>query len=258
MSEATRSPPGDRVRIEVAVSALIAGLWLFAGLRVTAGHADPPTARRWFGVAGAVVVAELAYLRLSLDACRPESGATRRRSLGLANVVTLCRGGLFASVAGFLAVPSAGPLVWGPSVCYGAGVALDRLDGAVARTIGRTTALGERLDLAFDTLGFVVAPLVAVAWGRLPVWYLSLSAARYVFKAGVAWRRRRGRPVCDLPESRLRRPLAALQMCFLTVALAPVVPAGSLRAVAAVVLAPSLTVFARDYLAVSGRLRSTR
>jgi CDP-diacylglycerol--glycerol-3-phosphate 3-phosphatidyltransferase len=257
VSEATRSSPGDRVRIEVAVSVLIAALWLFAGLRVTAGYLDPRTAAVWFAVAGSVVAAELAYLRLSLDACRPESAVGPRRSLGLAHVVTLCRGGLFASVAGFLAVAPAGPLLWGPSLCYGVGVVLDRLDGAVARTIGRTTELGARLDLAFDTLGFVVAPLVAVAWGRLPVWYLSLSAARYVFKAGVAWRRRRGRPVSDLPPSRLRRPLAGLQMGFLTVALAPVVPPAPLRTVAAVVLAPSLVVFARDYLAVSGRLAGT-
>ncbi|MFW6002945.1 MAG: CDP-alcohol phosphatidyltransferase family protein, partial [Halanaeroarchaeum sp.] len=116
--------------------------------------------------------------------------------------------------------------------------------------------LGGKLDLAFDSLGFVVAPVVAVVWGRLPVWYLSLSVARYLFLAGEAWRRRRGRPVFDLPESRLRRPLAGFQMAFVTVALAPLVPAETLHTLAVIALPPSLLVFLRDYLVVSGRVGS--
>ncbi|QLG29489.1 CDP-alcohol phosphatidyltransferase family protein [Halorarum halophilum] len=213
------------------------------------------TALRWTTVSGMVVGFELGYLWTHLDAGRVERAGDRvRRSLGVANVVTLTRGGLYAVVAGFVVVPPHEPLLWVPAASYGAGAALDWFDGVVARELGRTTELGTRLDLAFDTLGFVVAPLVAVVWGRLPVWYLSLSAARYVFKAGVAWRRRRGHPVFALPESRVRRPLAAFQMVFITVALAPVLPAGVLRVAAAVALLPSLLVFLRDYLVVSGRL----
>jgi len=48
-------------------------------------------------------------------------------------------------------------LAWVPALCYGTGVALDKLDGIVARTVGRQTELGRRLDMAFDTFGFVVA-----------------------------------------------------------------------------------------------------
>ncbi|MFC6989401.1 CDP-alcohol phosphatidyltransferase family protein [Haloplanus sp. GCM10025708] len=134
------------------------------------------------------------------------------------------------------------------------GVALDAVDGATARTAGRRTELGERLDLAFDTLGFLVAPLVGVAWGRLPVWYLSISAARYLYRGGLAWRERRGRPVFDLSPSRVRRPLAALQMAFITAALLPLLPVRVVHPAAAVVAVPSLAVFARDYLTVTGRL----
>jgi len=175
-------------------------------------------------------------------------------TFGVANAVTMGRGGLFAAVAGFVAIEPAGRVAWLPAVCYGTGCVLDLADGAIARWRDRTTVLGAKLDMAVDTLGFLVAPVVAVVWGRLPVWYLSLSVARYLFKAGRGYRRARGRSVYDLPTSAVRRPLAGVQMAFISVALAPVLPGATVRALAVVVLAPSLAVFARDYLVVSGRL----
>ncbi len=219
---------------------------------------DRATAARWLAGATVPVGYALWVLRHGLAANHPPAdgaasdGAGRYPQLGLANGVTMTRGWLYAAVAGFLLVMPGPRVQWLPALGYGVGVTLDRLDGGLARTLGRPTALGARLDLAFDTLGFLVAPLVAVAWGQLPVWYLSLSAARYLFKLGCWWRRQRGLPVGALPTSRLRRPLAGLQMVFLAVALVPVVPAGVIRAVAPVVLAPSLAVFGRDYLVVAG------
>jgi len=181
-------------------------------------------------------------------------GSPYRHVFGVANSLTLLRGGLYAVVAGFVVVPATTALAWVPALCYGAGVVLDRLDGAVARTLGEETALGERLDMAVDTFGFVAAPLVAVLWGRLPVWYLAISAARYVYLAGIYWRRRRGRPIHDRPDSDLGKRLAGVQMVFITVALVPATPSGLVFAVAPAVLAPSLAVFVRDFCHVSGRL----
>ncbi|MEF8781020.1 MAG: CDP-alcohol phosphatidyltransferase family protein [Haloferacaceae archaeon] len=194
---------------------------------------------------------------LDLDSERAPWGAWRRL-FGVANALTLLRGALYAAVAGFVVVPPGTALAWVPAVAYGTGAALDKLDGTVARTVGRETALGRRLDMAFDTFGFVAAPLVAVLWGQLPVWYLSLSAARYVYRAGLAWRRRRDRPVFDLPDGELSRYLAGVQMAFLTLALAPVVPTGLVWTAAPFVLLPSLSVFARDFLIATGRLRRGR
>ncbi|ELZ26998.1 CDP-alcohol phosphatidyltransferase [Halosimplex carlsbadense 2-9-1] len=230
-----------------------------------------PVAVQWALPTAGAAAFVLWFCRRHLDANRPDGAlpdgegpggetpddpARRYGTLGLANRVTLARGGLVAAVAGFVAVEPTDAVRWAPAVCYGANCLLDLVDGALARHRDRTTVLGARLDMAFDTLGFLVAPVVAVAWGRLPVWYLSLSAARYLYKAGCAVRRRRGLPVGDLPPSRLRRPLAGMQMAFITVALAPVVPAATVAAVAVVVLAPSLAVFARDYLVVAGHLGS--
>jgi CDP-diacylglycerol--glycerol-3-phosphate 3-phosphatidyltransferase len=218
------------------------------GWTLVAGATTHAAANRWLLVAGAVLAYVVGFLAYHLDARRPFE------AVAPPNLVTLSRGGLYAATAGFLVVPPATPAVrWAPAACYGTGVALDFVDGRLARRTDRTTDLGARLDHAFDTLGFLVAPLVGVVWGRLPAFYLSLSAARYVYRAGIEWRTRRGRPVGDLPESRVRRPLAALQMAFITVALAPVVPAAAVHAASVVVL-PSLATFARDYLAVTGRL----
>jgi CDP-diacylglycerol--glycerol-3-phosphate 3-phosphatidyltransferase len=254
MSEAARAVGSlRRDWTAVAVAFVLA---LVAATGGVAAATDHPIAVRWAIPAGGVAVFELWFLRRHLDANHAE-GAERDRyaTLGAPNLVTLARGGAFAAVAGFAAVDPVDELAWLPALLYGAGCALDWVDGLVARRAGRTTLLGAKLDMAFDTLGFLVAPVVAVLWGRLPVWYLSLSLARYLFRAGRGLRRRRGRPVYELPESSVRRSLAGLQMAFIALALAPVLPASAIRPLAAAVLAPSLAVFLRDYLVVAGHLR---
>lgn len=189
-----------------------------------------------------------------LDANRPESDDDDvYRSLGAPNLVTLGRGTLFAAVAGFGVLVPTARIAWVPAVLYGAGCALDAVDGLLARRYDRATELGAKLDMAVDTTGFLVAPVTAVLWGELPVWYLSLSAARYLFKLGRGLRRYRGQPVHELPPSRLRRPLAGLQMAFIAFALSPLFPE-VVPPLAVLVLVPSLAVFGRDYLVVAGRL----
>ncbi|QWC19582.1 CDP-alcohol phosphatidyltransferase family protein [Halorubrum sp. 2020YC2] len=253
----TRQRRPVRVGVGVALP-IVAGVALAALLfrLLPAG-----TTGRW-GLSPAVVAGvcwagQLWYVGSRLGPGRPTVGFWRRL-LGLANALTLVRGALYVVVAGFAVVPPEPTLVWVPALCYGTGVALDNLDGTVARTVGRETEAGRRLDMAFDTFGFVAAPLVAVLWGLLPVWYLSISAARYVFRGAVWLRRVRGLPVGDLPDSDLGKYLAGVQMVFVTVALVPPVPTELVWTVAPLVLAPSLAVFTRDYLAVSGRLPDRR
>lgn len=256
----SRAPVGERLRLDWTLTAVVAVLALLFAVVGLAWLADHPVAARWAVPAVGAVGFELWFLRRNLNTNHgtgeegPVATSAPYPRLGLPNAVTLFRGGLFAGVAGFAAVAPAPTYTWLPAILYGLGCALDAVDGSLARRRGRITLLGERLDMAFDTLGFLVAPVVAVLWGRLPVWYLSLSLARYLFKAGQGWRRRRGAPVFDLPPSRLRRPLAALQMAFITVALTPLLPSEAIEPLAALVLVPSLSVFVRDYLVVSGRL----
>ena len=213
---------------------------------------------RWLAPVAAVAGFQLLFSYRHLDANCPDGDEVSvYRSLGLPNIVTLGRGGLVAALAGFGALTPQPEIAWLPALLYGAGVALDFFDGFLARRTERTTVLGAKLDMAIDTTGFLVAPVVGVLWNQLPVWYLSLSAARYLFKLGCWLRRRRGRPVFDLPASRVRRPLAGIQMGFITLALVPIVPLATIRPLAAVVLLASLSVFVRDYLAVAGMYTAT-
>jgi CDP-diacylglycerol--glycerol-3-phosphate 3-phosphatidyltransferase len=241
---------------------LVAGCFLLVtgGLSVRALPAlGVRTALAWMAGTLAIGAGQLWFLRARLPNNRHpgtdgETTQDPQRTLGIANAITLIRGWLVAVVGGFALVEPTAAVVWIPALAYSASAALDWIDGAVARTVGQRTVLGTDLDMAFDTLGFLVAPVVAVLWGRLPIWYLSLSAARYLFRAGVVARHLRARPVYDLPPSVVRRQLAGVQMAFLAVALAPLVPAATVHIVAPIVLAPSLAIFLRDYLAVSGRL----
>lgn len=239
----------------VAVATVLA-IALAVGVGAITAGIGPETAGAWLLPAAVVVAWEYTFLsrRTGLNH-PPDDPDALADEIGVANAVTLGRGMLYAGVAGFvLTGPLAGPWAWAPALLYGSGAALDAVDGALARRLGRPTVLGEKLDLGFDTLGFLVAPLAGVAWGRIPVWYLTLSAARYLFKLGCWRRRRRGLPVSDLPPSRVRRPLAGVQMAFIAVALAPVLPPSVVAVIAGVVVAPSLAVFVRDYLVVAGHL----
>ncbi|PSP39085.1 CDP-alcohol phosphatidyltransferase family protein [Halobacteriales archaeon QH_7_65_31] len=238
----------------VAAVSIAAGLVVLALARRFA----PAVAGRW--LAGtALPLGFLAWtLRRSLSDNRPPADASESGvypALGVANGITLLRGGLYAGLGGFLLVvpPAGSAWRWVPAVAYGAGIGLDWVDGAIARAVRRPTRLGERLDLAFDTMGFLLAPVIGVVWGALPVWYLSVSAARYLFKLGCWLRERRGLPVGELPDSRVRRPLAALQMLAIAVALVPVVPASVSWPLATVAMVPTLLVFLRDYQSVTGR-----
>lgn len=216
------------------------------------------TALTWASGTGVVGAFELWYLHARLRRNRHPDGGVPTKTLGVANALTLCRGWFIAAVGGFAFVEPTATIVWLPAGAYSANVILDWFDGTLARTAGRRTELGASLDLAFDTLGFLVAPVVAVLWGQLPVWYLSLSAAGYLFWSGVATRRLRSLPVFDLPTSVVRRPLAALQMAFISVALTPLLPTATIRVLAGIVLLPSLLVFLRDYLVVAGHPERTK
>ena len=243
-------PAAVRVGLPL-LGVFVAGIAL-SGLHRPSGVAagvDDPAA-----VAGLCWAGQLWYVGWVLGI----EGAEARRywPLGPADVITLLRGGLYAVVAGFVVVPPETSLSWVPALAYGAGTLLDYVDGLVARTVGTETRVGERLDISFDAFGVVAAPLVAVLWGQLPVWYLSLSAARYVYVGALARRQYNDRPLFDEPDSDLGRYLAGVQTVFLTAVLVPVTPTNLIWTVAPLLLGASLSVFVRDFLVVTGRLRA--
>jgi CDP-diacylglycerol--glycerol-3-phosphate 3-phosphatidyltransferase len=170
-------------------------------------------------------------------------------ALGAPTRITMFRGFLVAIASGSLGVPS----VAAPA--YTAAAILDGVDGRVARLWKRETLLGSRLDMEVDAVGILVASLGGIFLGKLPLWYVAIGLARYLFVLGIAARKRAEKPVRDLDASGLRRLLAGLQMGFLAAALWPQVPQALSLAAAYPFGAATLFMFLRDWLFVSHRLR---
>lgn len=177
--------------------------------------------------------------------------------LGWANRLTLLRGGLIALTGGFLFQPQAvGLMAWIPGVLYCIAAILDRMDGYVARRSKHTSLLGNELDTVYDALGLLVAPLLAVGYGKLHWSFLLVSAAYYIFVWGLYWRRRHNLPIYPLMPSMLRRTLAGFQMGFVAFILLPCFHAPLTMIIGVAFMLPILLGFIVDWLVVSGRIQS--
>ena len=178
-------------------------------------------------------------------------------TLGLGNRITLLRGLLIAATSGFLATTALEIrqlLLYLPAIFYTAAALGDVLDGYVARHRQQTTELGKELDTSLDALGLLIAPLLAVLYGKLHASYLLVSFAYYLFQWGLLWRQRFDKPAYPLPASRMRRQLAGYQMALVATVLWPPLPAVITRPVGILFMLPMLAGFIRDWLYVSGRL----
>ncbi len=203
-------------------------------------------------------------IRVQLVHNHPPGGQSVHPDLGAANRLTLIRGVLISSLAGLLFIPltvlSSGPawLAWAPGTIYLLAAGLDAADGLVARSTGRVTTLGRRLDMEMDGLGLLAASALAVWLGRVPILYLSAGLAFYLFRFGLWYRRRRGKPVHPLPSRPFARTMAGLQMGFVGVALLPVFSVTILHLACFYFMFPLLLGFMVDWLSVSGRVAWAR
>ena len=189
---------------------------------------------------------------------RTSEGAPLYPTLGWANRLTLLRGGLIALTGGFLFQPQAvGLIAWIPGVLYSIAAILDRMDGFVARRSQHTSLLGNELDTVYDALGLLVAPLLAVGYGKVHWSFLLVSAAYYVFVWGLYWRRTHNSPVYPLMPSKLRRTLAGFQMGFVAFILLPCFQAPMTMIIGIAFMLPILLGFIVDWLIVSGKIPST-
>ncbi len=143
--------------------------------------------------------------------------------LGAANQITLVRATLIMPLAGLIlqpAPPAAAALWWIVAISTVA-LALDGVDGLVARRRGQETRFGARFDMELDA--FLMLVLAVLVWraGRVDAWVLLIGALRYLFvAAGRLWP-----PLtADLPDSLRRKAICVVQGVGLIVCLAPLVP----------------------------------
>ncbi len=208
---------------------------------------------RWIAAGAAAQTGVLAALDLSVGLTAPAwaagalytlagtavlGWASRGRSLGPADAVTTVRAVL---VGGVVALVAQGGPPW-PLVALAAiALALDLVDGLVARRTGTASAFGARYDMEVDAFVLVVLGVHVAA--DLGPWVLLVGAFRYVFwAASVPW------PwlAVPLPERRSRKAVAAVQGIALVAAAAPVVPAPAAAALVGSALAMLVWSFGRD------------
>lgn len=212
-----------------------------------------PNAGRWAMIAGLVMVYGLWVLWDGLPQNHRTGETAVLPTLGWGNGLTLMRGLAISLVAGFLFSPwPAGALAWLPMLLYTTADVADYLDGYLARITNHATQLGARLDMEFDGLGMLVVSLLAIWYGQLPWWYLSLGLARYLFVFGLWWREKRNLPVHEITPSVHRRIFAGFQMGFMSAVLWPIVPPAGATIAGTIFAAATAVSFLRDWLVTTG------
>ncbi len=235
-----------------ALPLLAAALWLWHAIWGAAAAVQ----------GGLQTAALMVYLWIRTDRMlelnRPPWDARLRPRLGAANRVTLLRAALIAVLGGFLFQPALAPegaagwAAWVPGLLYLAAAALDAADGAIARTTGSETQLGERLDGEVDALGLFIAAALAVWLGRAPAVFLVVGCGYYLVQAAVWLRRRRGRPVGRVRPRATARITAGCAMGFTVAILLPLFAAPGMVPAAAAIITALLAGFALDWLIVCG------
>ena len=165
---------------------------------------------------------------------------------GTANRITLARAAGVAVLAGFALDPAplAGLGGWAAAAAGGGLLALDGIDGWIARRDGRVTAWGARLDMEVDALAMLVLCALLLALGKAGPWILAIGLMRYAFVAlGWLWPRF-ARP---LPPSQRRRAICAVQVGTLAALLAPPLAPPASAVLAALALGLLAWSFALDF-----------
>lgn len=139
---------------------------------------------------------------------------------GPANVVTLIRGAGVSTLLGLAAAggPHEGTGAWTPALGAAVLLALDGLDGRIARHTRLASAFGARFDMEVDALLILTLCLLAVTSGLVGGWLILLGLMRYGFVALGRLAPRFARP---LPPSMRRRAVCGGAILLLALLLAP-------------------------------------
>jgi phosphatidylglycerophosphate synthase len=230
-----------------------------AGAPVLAGPRRPAAAA---GVAiGALLAAALALLpfagmlapslgfaafmlvaAVAVDRLAPHHPHAR---FGAGNTVTLIRAGgasVFVALAlePGLVAGSAGWVAFGGAALL---LALDGVDGVLARRDGCASAFGARFDMEVDAFLILALSGLAFGLGKAGPWVLAIGLMRYAFVLAGRLAPSLARP---LPPSLRRRTVCVVQVGVLALLLAPPVGGAVAGLLAAVALAALAWSFALD------------
>lgn len=237
------------LRDVIAISEVPRGLklqFIRAGLvSVAAAAGTGWTAWALAGLSAAAPLKAALLVATLLAIVAPRLAEHLHRGLGLANRLTLGRAVLVGWLAAFLWEPAA--VVYGDALSAAAliALALDGLDGALARRSGTASEFGASLDMELDALTTLVLSGLCWQLGKAGPWILLAGSLRYLFGAASrAW------PWMSAPlyPSQARRVVCGVQVGSMAVALSAQVPAWLSAPALAAALGLLLWSFGRDTL----------
>jgi phosphatidylglycerophosphate synthase len=191
----------------------------------------------WFGFKAGAVCAAVTWAMLPrLHSHQPHL------SFGPANQVTTLRSALVALMAALIGEES------GPAAVYAvltalAAVALDGVDGWLARRTRMASHFGARFDMEVDALLIQVLAVLVWQYGKAGPWVVASGLLRYLFVAAGRFSPRLRQPL--FPSVR-RQAVCVVQIIGLILALVPAVVPPVSNAVAAIALAALCWSFAVD------------
>ncbi len=228
------------------VTALIAQMLLIAGLAIVVGLSGVGLSPAAWAVGVTCGLITNAGLARGLSYYRADR-------LGPADWVTLARATLAAVVAALVAdsFAEAVPVVLVGSLAAVA-LALDAVDGWVARRTRTAATLGARFDGEVDA--FLILVLSVYVAGSMGAWVLAIGVARYAFLAAgwaLPWMR------AELPPRFWRKTVAATEGIVLTIAALNLLSRTATQALVVVALALLAESFGRDVWWLRSNRRGT-
>lgn len=170
-----------------------------------------------FGVASAAV-----YLGIACVALTRVSGHHAGPRFGLPNQVTTLRAALTSLFGGLATmtqtVTADSAWLWVFALLGALALALDGVDGWLARRLGLASKFGARYDMEIDALLIALLSLLAWRLGKAGPWVLAIGGMRYGFIVAAAvlpWLRG------QLPDSTRRKTICVVQGSVLCALLAP-------------------------------------
>ena len=168
-------------------------------------------------LSGAAPIKAIGLLLILAILAGPALGEHGRQRLGPANAVTLARGVLVGVITAFIGEDAA-PWLWLIALLAALALAMDGLDGFVARRLSWESDFGARLDMELDALLTLVLSVLVWQTGRAGVWVLLSGLMRYIFVAVAVFAPWLSAP---LPPRYRRKVVCVLQIGSLVLCLIP-------------------------------------
>ncbi|MBB4122725.1 CDP-alcohol phosphatidyltransferase family protein [Martelella radicis] len=182
----------------------------------------------------AVIAAALLLLAVFALVVRALPGHPHAR-FGAANIITAIRAAMASFIGAAILFGNLADLaeLYTLFLLVIVALALDGVDGYLARRTGLQSALGTRFDMEIDAFLILLLSLAAFLLGKAGVWVLAIGLMRYVFVLAQL-----GLPFLErpLPPSFRRKLVCVVQVAALCILLLPVITPPASTAVAAVAL----------------------